>query len=268
MSTPALDIPTATTITRTPNTNAQSSPTPFIAGLLIIALTAAALVYFRGHQKLGNPGVKVASVPLCDEKGKPMTKQSIPLPEKVLDFKSQPIPITADQLRGLPGDTTYGRRLYYTDEGFRASGGVVLMGSDRTSIHKPEFCLPGNGWHIMKEATDEILINSPKPYKLPVMKWAVQQETRGPNGRPVTYSGFYIFWFVNDHEITREHSGRMISIAKSMLTTGKLERWAYISYLVFCAPGQEDAAYAKAKTLIAASVPQFQLVSGASAVGK
>jgi hypothetical protein len=212
--------------------------------------------------------VKVASVPLHDETGKPTTKQSVPLPEKVLDFKSQPIPISDAQCRALPADTTYGRRFYYTDDGFQGSCSVVLMGADRTSIHKPEFCRPGNGWHIEKKETDEILINGPKPYKIPVMKWSVRQETRGQNGHPVTLSGFYIFWFVNDHEITREHSGRMLSIAETMFTRGVLERWAYISYLVFCAPGQEDAAYTKAKTLIAATVPQFQLVNGASAVSK
>lgn len=267
MNAPVMDMP-GTEKKRPQPATAHSSPSPFIAALLIIALAACALVFFRAHQKLGTPGVKVASVPLCDEKGKPMTKQSVPLPEKVLDFQSQPIPITEAQLHSLPADTTYGRRFYYTEDGFKASGSVVLMGSDRTSIHKPEFCLPGNGWHIEKKATDEITINGPKPYKLPVMKWSVQQETRGPNGHPITLSGFYIFWFVNDHEITREHSGRMISIAETMFSKGVLERWAYISYLVFCAPGQEDAAYAKAKTLIAASVPQFQLVNGASAVSK
>lgn len=267
MNAPVMDMPGIGT-TRTRTAPARNSRAPFIAGLLIMALTAGSLVYFRAHQKLGAPGVKVVSVPLYDEKGRPMTRQSIPMPEHVMNFKSDPIPFPESEVRSLPADTTYGFRFYHTDDGFKALGKVVLMGSDRTSIHKPEFCLPGSGWHIEKKETDEIPIGGPRPYKLPVMKWTVQQETRGPNGRPVTYSGFYIFWFVNDREITREHSGRMISIAKSMFTKGKLERWAYISYLVFCAPGQEDAAYAKVKTLIAGSVPQFQLVSGAPAGSK
>ncbi|MGZ5543426.1 MAG: hypothetical protein ACXWIU_02025, partial [Limisphaerales bacterium] len=177
MNTPVMDSQTTAPL-RSHNAPAQSSPLPFIAAMLLIVLGAVALVYFRAHQKLGAPGVKVVAVPLVDEKGNPMTRQSVPLPEKVLDFKSQPIPITEPQLHALPGDTTYGRRLYFTDDGFRAAGGVVLMGSDRTSIHKPEFCLPGNGWHILKKEADEIAISSPQPYKLPVMKWTVAQQTR------------------------------------------------------------------------------------------
>ncbi|MDB6057178.1 MAG: hypothetical protein JWO95_1022 [Verrucomicrobiales bacterium] len=268
MSAPVLDQPTVAR-THSGDVTLKSSPAPFIAAMLVIILGAAALVYFRAHQKLGAPGVKVAAVPLLDEKGKPNTKQSVPLPENVLDFKSQPIPITEAQLHSLPGDTTYGRRFYFKDEDFHASASVVLMGSDRTSIHKPEFCLPGNGWHIQKKDADDILIpHGQSSYKLPVMKWTVQQEVRGANNRPMTLSGIYVFWFVNDSQITREHSGRMISIAEHMFTKGELERWAYISYLTYCAPGQEEAAYAKLKTLIAASVPEFQLVNGAPTVSK
>ncbi len=115
---PVFDQPTVAT-TRSRNAPSQSSPLPFIAAMLLIVLGAVALVYFRGHQKLGTPGVKVVAVPLRDEKGNAMTQQSVPLPENVLDFKSQPIPITEPQLHALPGDTTYGRRLYFTDDGFQ-----------------------------------------------------------------------------------------------------------------------------------------------------
>jgi hypothetical protein len=236
---------------------------PFVVAFLIIALGGAGLAYFRAHQKLGAPGVKVVMVGLRDENGNVVTTRGVPLPEKVLEFRSELLPITTQLLQTLPGDTTYGRRLYSSDDGFGASASVVLMGADRTSIHKPEFCLPGGGWNIDKKEADTIRIDSPAPYDLPVMKWSVSQEVRGG-----VLHGFYIFWFVNDREITREHSGRMISIAKSMLSKGELERWAYISYLVFCQPGQEDAAYARAKKLIAASVPQYQLVNGANLARK
>jgi hypothetical protein len=44
-----------------------------------------------------------------------------------------------------------------------------------------------------------------------------------------------------------------------LLTTGVLQRWAYISYFAVCEPGQEDAAFERVKKLIVASVPEFQL---------
>ena len=30
------------------------------------------------------------------------------------------------------------------------------MGMDRTSIHKPEFCLPGQGWRIDQKTTVDL----------------------------------------------------------------------------------------------------------------
>ena len=267
MSAPVMDR-TTTIQTHPERPSTTSSSAPFIAALVVIALAAGALVYFHAHQKLGMPGVKVVDVPLLDTKGNPATKQSVPVPENIPGFHSEPIPMDQVTLNALPRDTIFGRRLYTTEDGFRGSGSVVLMGSDRTSIHKPEFCLPGSGWRIEKKETDNIKIADPQPYNLPVMKWTVEQQVRDANGQPAIVRGLYVFWFVNDHEITREHSGRMISIAKSMFTKGELERWAYASYLVMCVPGQEDATYERLKTLIAASVPQFQLVSGPSAVSK
>jgi hypothetical protein len=242
---------------------------PFIAALIIMVVGVVALLYLRSHQKLGAPGVKVVAVPLKDEKGVPCTTQSVPLPDHALDFRTEQLPLPIEQLSILPKDTTYGRKGYWLADGIPCYANVVLMGADRTSIHKPEFCLPGGGWHIEKKEVDTISVASSSPYDMPVTKWTVSQETRDPkSGRPVKYGGVYIFWFVNDHQITREHSGRMISIAKTMLSKGELERWAYISYLVVCPLGQEEAAYAKAKQLIGASVPQFQLVNGAAVATK
>ena len=54
-------------------------------------------------------------------------------------------------------------------------------------------------------------------------------------------------------------------LAKEMLRTGNLQRWAYISYFSACAPGQEEATFERMKKMIVASVPQFQLAPQPSA---
>jgi hypothetical protein len=51
-------------------------------------------------------------------------------------------------------------------------------------------------------------------------------------------------------------------LARDLLRTGVLQRWAYVSYFSFCAPGQEDAAFERMSKLIAASVPEYQLPPG------
>jgi hypothetical protein len=50
------------------------------------------------------------------------------------------------------------------------------------------------------------------------------------------------------------------------VTTGILQRWAYVTFFSACAPGQEENTYERLKNLIAASVPEFQLTPKAGTV--
>ena len=74
--------------------------------------------------------------------------------------------------------------------------------------------------------------------------------------------GLYVFWFVARNEETDSHWQRIWWLTRDLLTTGVLQRWAYVSYFTICLPGQEDAAFERMKKLIAASVPEFQPAPG------
>src|SRR5262249_20141282 len=104
----------------------------------MMAATAGLLGYLRVHQKLGEPRVKGVEETIVDEKGDRVANRSVYLPEQVLDYSSAPAALTRLELDWLPKDTTFGRRLYKAADGFEMLVGVVLMGADRTSIHKPQ----------------------------------------------------------------------------------------------------------------------------------
>jgi len=78
------------------------------------------------------------------------------------------------------------------------------------------------------------------------------------DGKPFTYHGIYVYWFVDDHQLTASHGSRMWSMAGELLRTGVLERWAYITCFSVCEPGQEEATYARMQKFIQASVPRFR----------
>jgi hypothetical protein len=80
------------------------------------------------------------------------------------------------------------------------------------------------------------------------------------DGQRVTVRGIYVYWFVSGERLTARHARRMWWMAGRLLTRGELERWAYVSYFTVCAPGEEAAASERLGELIAASVPEFQLV--------
>ncbi|MDQ6632642.1 MAG: EpsI family protein, partial [Verrucomicrobiota bacterium] len=142
----------------------------FVLALAMIACTAGMLLRLKSQQKLAPPGLKIASAPLFDPEGKQIASQSISLPETVLDYHSKLLPVTVQELNTLPKDTTFGKRIYQSTDGFQTMVSVVMMGTDRTSIHKPEFCLVSQGWTIDRANEVYLPIAQPAPYKLPVMR--------------------------------------------------------------------------------------------------
>ena len=219
--------------------------------LVLIAGTAGALTWLRTNQKLGRPGIKAEAIP-----GSVMMK--INLPERVLDFVSTNVPEPQVVLGYLPPDTSYAERCYYGTDFFPIYATVILMGADRTSIHKPDYCLPGQGWTINEKTVVNIPVAGPQSYQLPVAKWIISNSFQTPDGRSQRVSGLYVFWLVADGEETPDNYQRMWWMGRDLFRTGVLQRWAYVSYYTLCVPGQEDATFERVKNLIAHSVPEYQ----------
>lgn len=223
--------------------------------LLMVGSAAAVLAHLRTNQKLGKPGVTTEPSP-------DSSNLEVVLPEKVLDYTSEKRPQQEVVLHNLPNDTSFGQRLYTAADGFQTLLNVVLMGSDRTSIHKPQYCLTGAGFAIddKDSGRETIRIEEPRPYDLPVMRIVATKQSM-VNGKRVVARGVYVYWFVADDALSGDPSGaeRMWMMAKKLLRSGTLQRWAYVSYFAVCPPGQEEATYDRMKKLIVASVPKFQL---------
>lgn len=242
----------------------------WLLAFVVLGLLGASslfLHHLQNRQRVGQPGVKVAMQPLYDPKGKIIATNSVDFPADIPGYKSELLPITDKELTWLPKDTTYGRRLYRADDGTEMMLGAILMGRDRTSIHKPEYCLPSQGWQIDPAASrlTTIRVGRPYPYDLPVTAHMLTRDYKSETGEARTISGVYVYWFVAENRLTGDHKQRMWWMALDLLRTGVLQRWAYISVFSPCPVGQEEATYERMKKLIAASVPEFQLTHGKSA---
>lgn len=224
----------------------------FAAAATLIVAGAGVLSWLKANQRLGTPGLKATPIPGS-------VKMRVSLPERVLDYVSTKVPEDETVTNMLPKDTSFAQRLYKAPDGFEVSANVVLMGMDRTSIHKPEYCLPGQGWTIDRKSVVRIPIGDNPAYQLAVAKWFLHKSVRLRGGGQQEVGGLYVFWFVAHNEETPSHWQRVWWLARDLLRTGTLQRWAYISYFTVCAPGQQEAAFERVRKLIAASVPEFQL---------
>ncbi len=223
-----------------------------VAALVLMAGTGGLLAKLHSSQKLGLPGVKTHALARTQ-------RLEVELPERVLDFRSEPLEVDKVTLDYLPLDTSFGQRRYHAPDGFEAGMNVVLMGADRTSIHKPQLCLTGQGWCINPEASSEtrVRIEAPYSYEMPVMK-LICTAAPSANGIPANARLIYVYWFVADNALTARHGERMWWMAKELLRTGVLQRWSYVTCASTCLAGQEDATFERMKKFIAAAVPEFQ----------
>ena len=241
--------------------------------VVALALMAAAAVFLgrlQSFQRMGRPGVKVVARPVYNPAGEVVGTNWVDLPERVLDYRSKEIPVEPLVLNWLPKDTVYGQRIYSSPtglpgatNGFQAALNVVLMGSDRTSIHKPQYCLTGAGWRILETEQTTVRIAEPHPYDLPVVKLTCERRAPRADGSSELRRGLYVYWFVADGQLSSDHLQRMWWMARDMIREGIWQRWAYVACFSVCLPGQEDATYGRMNELIAAAVPRFQLASGA-----
>ena len=214
--------------------------------LLLVALTAGFLAYWRSIQKLGQPGIAVKEI---DESG----ILQIQFPEAVSDYTAENVDVEQGVIEALPADTTIDIRYYHAPDGFRVQVIGVLMGTDRTSIHQPQFCLTGAGFTIAETIPSTVKLEGEQSYELPITILKAQKEVEGQ-----MYSGFYAYWFVADGLATAEHWERMWWMAKGLFQTGELQRWAYISCFAPCVPEYEEQALERLVEFMQGAIPKFQ----------
>ncbi len=229
-----------------------------VSALLIMGVGAGWLIHFSSNQNLGRPGVRVQEL---EDSG----KLAIQLPSTVLDYVSEELEPSEIELQVLPDDTTLARRLYTAPDGMEIMLSVVLMGTDRTSIHKPEYCLTSQAWQILDRSTVSVEIAEPAPYSLPMREFTTRRLVQRPDGSAEQWGGVYLFWFVADGRLASGHYERLAEMTWDLLRTGTLSRWAYISCFATCTPGEEKEASARVQEFIAAAVPEFQTTVGKEA---
>ncbi len=245
-----------------PRTSSRQALLAAVVVLALIGTTAGVLARMHQNHRLGKPGLRMIEEPVLAEDGQVVNTNTVALPHRVLDFTSETKPITTVELGWLPADTTYARRVYRAPDGFGIQLNVVLMGQDRSSIHRPQICLTGQGFTIERSDLLEIDVPKPHPYRLPVMRLTASGSSRSADGRDHAYKAVYVYWFVADGQLTARHGQRMWWMARDLLRHGVLQRWAYVSGLAVGPPGSEDALYRRLEEFLAAAVPEFQLAEG------
>ena len=131
----------------------------------------------------------------------------------------------------LPADTGYSRKLYVNQEGPRQQVllSIVLSGRDRSSIHRPELCLVGQGWTI--DGSTRHSFDYPGR-RAAGFEATILRVHRQPTGTPRAASvpEIVAYWFVGGDRVVPSPGERVVYDAWNRVARGRADRWAYVLY--------------------------------------
>jgi len=174
------------------------------AGLVVTALTSDVA-------KVSEPGIR-----LVDKKPY--------LPEKAGAWQGGELQgLSKGEIEVLPKDTLGARRIYKDAASNEIYCAVILAGHEVTSIHRPELCLPAQGWIIEEEHTEIIPAEGAPGGRLPVMRMS-SSHTMPQGGR---VDCVFVYWFVGHDRITAQHWQRIMWTTMDRVFRNRNHRWAY-----------------------------------------
>ena len=172
--------------------------------------------------------------------------------------------VTAAERAILPPDTGYSRKDYVavSNSAQRVFFSIVLSGRDRSSIHRPELCVVGQGWTI--QAVTEHRFSTPGrvPGGFPATVLHVQREVQTPRG-VVVVPQLIVYWFVGGDTIERTYWRRLARDAWNRVFHARADRWAYVLMQTDARDG-ESAALARMQTVLDQTRPAFEQPAGSA----
>ncbi len=222
--------------------------------LAAATLTAWATARLDAGQVDPRPGVRLA----------PNGLDPVALPNYLgLDWAGQTAPVTPVEREVLPADTGFSRKNYVSlaDKNQQVFLSLVLSGRDRTSIHRPEICLVGQGWTI--RGAEARTLKGPGGAALPVTLLRIEREASLRDGRKIVVPAVFVYWFVGGERVVASHWERLAWSAYDRLVRQRNHRWAYIVAQSLALDG-EAAALARVQTVLDGALPEVM----APAVGR
>jgi len=218
---------------------------PFLTVVALMALSAFALAFTVGVELNFVPGV-VMELPseaagwvgnelrFChnpeacakDYRDASFYVRDLEFPDICPDCGEELFPMARAEKEQLPPDTEFVKSAYTNAAGSRIFTSIVLSGTARDSIHRPQRCLKGQGNNIDGEYTLAVPLEGRDPLSVRVIQ--ASRTFRTAEG-PKPHYTYYAYWFVGQNRETPYHLGRMFWLAWDRVVRSSANRWAYIA---------------------------------------
>lgn len=190
---------------------AEKNTIPVWRGVVIVCLaaaTVAACLWGTPPSTKSEPGVVME------------------LPGSLTGLWGSDQPVSESEKVILPADTEFAKKIYSDGLGNDIHCQIVLAGAEKRSIHRPEVCLPAQGWTIKSGEVVPVKLADGKT--LEVMKLTVVRPVTLNNGAQRELTSVFCYWFIGKHATTPHHFMRVLKTNLDMLLDNTNHRWAYV----------------------------------------
>lgn len=187
---------------------------------------------------------------------------SMELPDRVEGFWGTPQEVSEAEKLILPEDTQFAKMTYDDGTGNSIACQIVLSGGDRRSIHRPEACLPGQGWNMLANQPMDIELASGRTLTVQKLRLRREVEIAPGQRRPLTM--LFLYWYVGSNLTTNDQLTRILRSNFDLLLHNRVHRWAYVIVSApvlqnFTQNGlDEEQTLERLREFIRESVPLFQ----------
>jgi len=190
------------------------------------------------------------------------------LPTFVGEWYGADQPILEGEKEILGPDTQFARKLYTNGRGDQIFVSLVFSGPDMsTSIHRPERCLPAQGWTVVDTKATQVPIGN---VNLSATRLCNLRNLPGENTKQNIYSLDY-YWFVGHESQTASHLQRTWIDISDRVLKGENQQWAFVTIASTITKGlqpfgrSEEETDQLIKNFIRELIPQLQKQSLAGA---
>jgi hypothetical protein len=155
----------------------------------------------------------------------PQPGVSMELPAYLLGMPGQEQEVSEGERVILPADTEFAKKNYTDSFGNLINCQIVLSGADRRSIHRPEICLPAQGWTQKSGRPLDVELEDGSSIRVMMLDLVREIDFEGERR---ALDMIFLYWFVGNDLVTHDHLNRILRTNFDLLLHNRVHRWAYI----------------------------------------
>jgi EpsI family protein len=159
------------------------------------------------------------------------------LPDFVGEWYGQEVIVDQGERDILGSETKFARKRYTNTRGDTIFVSIVLSGEDMSSsIHRPERCLPAQGFQIINTHPIKIEYQSSpftvtRLHNMRQIDAVTGKPPRSPDAKIMNDFNLIYYWFIGSDETTADHTARYLMDIRDRLLKGSYQPWAYITLM-------------------------------------